>query len=287
MAIKGIWTASITPLSTDGAIDHEKLAHHCTWLLGECSGVVLFGSTGEAPSFSLAERQLALESLIDRGVDPRRLIVGTGCTSLPETVALTGHATDLGVAGTLVIPPFFFKGVDQQGVLRYYRDLIESFAAGLALYLYNFPKLSGVTLSPELVRTLLTDYPEAIQGIKDSTGDWNSTSAFLDISGLAVYPGTERLLAEAKAKGAPGIITATGNINAAGISAAWATDAGLTEMVRVRDLLEQAGTIVGAKAWLSHRHDDPTWRTVRSPFVGANDEAVASLMSRLTAQSPA
>lgn len=287
MSIAGIWTASITPLDSSGAVDHTKLAEHCMWLADHGDGVVLFGSTGEAPSFSLDERTEALERLISSGFDPAILVVGTGCSSLPETVALTQHATELDVAGSLVIPPYFYKGVSDQGVLNYYRDLIDQSPEDLALYLYNFPKLSGVTLSPALVKTLFRQHPTTIKGIKDSTGEWASSHAFLGIEGLHVYPGNERLLADSQANGAAGVITATGNLNVANISRAWKTGADLGEMVAVREILEESGTIVGSKAWLSHRHDDPAWRAVRSPFVAADDVATERLVRQLSNYLPA
>jgi len=281
--ISGIWTAMITPIGPDNNIDYEKLGHHAHALMGVCDGIVLFGSTGEAPSFSDTERTEALESLLRSGIAPARIVVGTGCTSLPTTVALTRHAVSHDVAGVLVVPPFYFKGVSDEGILTCYEDLIEQVGPGLRLYLYHFPKLSGVPLSVSVVASLRESFPDIVVGIKDSTGDFESVQAFLSIQGLAVFPGTERILSEAKQAGAAGVITASGNVNARDISTAWKDGTGVENMLAVRSAVEQAGTIVGSKAFLAHQHDDPSWNRVRAPFVTLSPIDQGALVDRLKA----
>ena len=291
-AISGIWTAMITPIGSDNNIDSGKLGQHAHALMSQCDGIVLFGSTGEAPSFSDAERTAALESLLGSGIEAARVVVGTGCPSLPATVELTKHALSHDVAGVLVVPPFYFKGVAEEGILSYYEDLIEQVGSGLRLYLYHFPKLSGVPLSVSVVASLKERFPETVLGIKDSTGDFDSVEAFLTIEDLAVFPGTERILVEAKQAGAAGVITASGNVNAPSISTVWNEGTGVNNMLAIRTAVEQAGTIVGSKAYLAHRYNDESWNRVRAPFVSLNQtqqdglvESLKSLMAENSLQS--
>ena len=156
-AFQGIWPAMLTPLDEALNIDHAKLAAHAQSLLrASCGGVTIFGTTGEGPSFSVRERKEALEQLIASGFPADRIMVSTSCAALVETTELTQHAVDLGVHGCLVLPPFFFKGVSDEGVFNGYVQVIESInRSDWRLYLYHIPQVIGVSLSHEVIQQLI------------------------------------------------------------------------------------------------------------------------------------
>ncbi len=160
---------------------------------------------------------ICLKHLINSGIDPAVMIPGTGLTNLPDTARLTRHAVDQGCQGAMILPPFYFKGVSDEGLYNYYKELIRMVDhPELRIYLYHIPQVAHVGLSIELVKRLYTDFPEVV-GIKDLSGDWENTAALLDIDGLIVYPGAELPVIEAIRRGAPGCISATANLNGVGI----------------------------------------------------------------------
>ena len=184
-----------------------------------CSGLAPFGTTGEALSVGNEERMDALEGLIKSGVDPDILIPGTGLCNLPDTIKLTKHAIDMGCHGVMTLPPFYFKGMTDDGLFEYFEKLIEGVNTNkLKIYLYHIPQVCGVGLSIELVQKLKSSFPETIVGIKDSSGVWNNTEALLKIKNLIVYPGAELPVIEAIKLGAPGCISATANLNSKDIA---------------------------------------------------------------------
>ena len=160
----------LTPLTESLDIDHARLAAHAKGLIASgCGGVTIFGTTGEGPSFSMAERREALDQMIAHGVPAERIMVSTSCAALPETLALTRHAVSVGVHGCLMLPPFFLKGVSDEGILHCYRQVIDAVAdPRLKLYLYHIPQVTGVGLSHHVIATLKREYPKIILGIKDS-----------------------------------------------------------------------------------------------------------------------
>ena len=178
-----------------------------------------FGTTGEALSIGSAERMAAIEGLIASGIDPKLVIPGTGLCNLPETIALSRHAMELGCAGVMTLPPFYFKGMGDDGYFDYFERLIDGVDhPELKIYLYHIPQVSGVGLSVELfVTRLRAAYPDIIVGIKDSSGDWDNTRRLLAIDGLIVYPGAELPVIDATA-GGPGCISATANLNGGDIA---------------------------------------------------------------------
>lgn len=285
----GVWAASLTPLDIHLLPDHGLFAEHIAELLSTgCDGVVVFGTTGEAPSFSVLERKAALEALLDRGIDPGRLMVGTGCSALTDTVDLTSHAISVGVDRALVVPPFFLKDPPTAGVWDSYREVLERVGTtGWHLYLYNFPRLSGVPVTVELVASLREFHGELVVGVKDSSGDIGSLQKFLDIPDFVVMPGTERLLVEGFRLGAAGVITATGNINAAGISAVYrglVKEAPVDDrsMLAVRSAVERLSPIPAMKAVLAERTGHGGWSRVRPPLLPLPGELGAALALELS-----
>jgi len=291
----GVWTPTLTPLTTSGDIDSQRLVAHAQWCLERgCHGVGLFGTTGEANSFTVAERRAALEALVAGGIDPRRVMVGTGCCAGPDTVELTRHAVDLGCAGVLMLPPFYYKGVSDAGLLRSYTEVIEAVDdSRLRVCLYHFPRLSGVPLGVELVAELATRFPGTVTAIKDSSGDWSNTAALIEgCPSLAVFPGSETFLHAALKAGGVGCITATANVNAAairGVYDAWVSDDGRAErrqagVSRARATLDARPLVPALKALIGHYREDPAWRKVRAPMIEFDDAATQTLVSELEGQ---
>ena len=283
--ITGVWAPTLTPLTENLTIDHALLAEHCRGLLADgCDGIVLFGSTGEAPSFSVAERSAALVALLDGGIAAEQIVVGTGCTAFPDTELLTEHATEAGVRGVLVIPPFFFKGVSEVGTINSYLALCDSIGDRLALYLYHFPALSMAPISAGIISSIHDRYAGNLVGLKDSSGQIASLHTFSSIDYLAVLPGTERLMLEGSRHGTGGVITATANISARLIAEVWESrirpDVDDRQMLAVRTAIE-IGTIVTMKAWLAHVSGYGGWNRVRPPLVVLADSDVTTSNDRL------
>ncbi len=290
--LRGVWSPALTPLHRDLSIDLNRYIRHAKWLLHEgCHGVTVFGTTGEAPSFSVDEREALLEGLICADFSPSRLMIGTGCAALSDTVRLTTHALSLGCTNVLVVPPFFFKNPSEEGVYRSYAELIERVADDtLRLYLYHFPQLSAVPVTANVVERLRTSFPRTVAGIKDSSGDWDNTctmiAAFPD---LAIFPGSESRLLDAVREGAAGCITATANVNPAGIRRAydqWQAGAhGMQQTqegaTRLRRAIEAYPLAPALKLIQSHYNDEPAWLPLRPPLVNLNAASVSALLETL------
>jgi len=274
----GVWAPPVTPIKADLSIDVPRWLKHLQWLLDNgCHGLALFGTTSEANSFSPTERMEMVAAAASAGFDVNKMMIGTGCCSIPETVQLTRHAAELGAKKVLMLPPYYYKGVSAQGLFDHYSRVIDDVAdAELKVYLYHFPKMSAVPISVELMARLYDAYPNNIAGIKDSTGDWQSTLAFLQaFPRLAVFPGTESLLLEGLQHGGAGCITATANSNPRAIRSvfdSWCgsdSDSGTRHdfMHATRTIFNQYPTVPALKHVLSCHHDAPSWRHVRPPMV--------------------
>jgi 4-hydroxy-tetrahydrodipicolinate synthase len=225
--IRGVLAPVVTPFKADLSPDRDRFIKHCQWLISQNCGLAPFGTTSEANSMSADERISLLEALVAAGVDPLRMMPGTGCCSILETVALTAHAMKHGCAGVLMLPPFYYKDVSEEGLYRYFSEVVQRVAdARLRIYLYHIPPVAIVGITPKLVERLLKAYPNAIAGMKDSSGDWNNTKTFLDAfaetarparTGFDVFVGSETFLLANMRDGGAGTISATANVNPAGI----------------------------------------------------------------------
>ena len=287
-SLRGVLAPVITPFTGGLAPDPGRFQRHCAWLLAQgCCGLAVFGTNSEANSLGQQERMDLLSGLAASGVDPARLIPGTGCCSLPETVALSAHAVALGCHGVLMLPPFYYKGVPDEGLFRSYSEVIQRVGdARLRIYLYHIPPVSGVAISVPLVERLLKAYPGTIAGVKDSGGDWEQTSALLGYAaqGLEVYAGSEVFLLRTLRGGGAGCITAGANVNPAAIDRVFrhwdepSAEALQAAIDRVRVILQSHGPMIPAlKAVTAHFAGDPAWRTVRPPLVelpGAQTQAL-------------
>jgi 4-hydroxy-tetrahydrodipicolinate synthase len=179
--IRGVVAPVLTPFKADLSPDQERLIAHCKWLLSQNCGLAPFGTTSEANSLAADERSMLLDAVVAAGVDPSRMMPGTGCCSITETVKITAQAVKHGCAGVLMLPPFYYKGVSEEGLYRYFSEVVQRVGdARLRIYLYHIPPVAVVGITTGLVERLLAAYPNAIAGMKDSSGDWNNTKTFLD-----------------------------------------------------------------------------------------------------------
>jgi 4-hydroxy-tetrahydrodipicolinate synthase len=179
--IRGVLAPVVTPFKDDLSPDTERFIAHCRWLLSQNCGLAVFGTNSEANSLAVEERAMLLEELVAAGIDPSRMMPGTGCCSIMETVKLTVQAVEQGCAGVLMLPPFYYKDVSEEGLFRYFSEVVQRVGdARLKIYLYHIPPVAMVGITTGLVERLLAVYPTAIAGMKDSSGDWNNTRMFLD-----------------------------------------------------------------------------------------------------------
>ena len=208
--------AMATPLRADFTPHHELLLEHGRDLLARgCDGLAVFGTSGEGPSLPVSDRRAGLEFLLEAGVAPERLIVGVGSACLADAALLTRHALSVGVPDTLLMPAFFLRAAaTEEGVFRFFAEVIERAAdPGLRLLLYNFPAISGVLLSVELIGRLRATFGEVVHGIKDSGGDFQQTAAYLEaFPELTIYTGTEVNARQTVAGGGVGTICGLGNV---------------------------------------------------------------------------
>jgi 4-hydroxy-tetrahydrodipicolinate synthase len=290
--LRGVLAPVITPFTPGLAPDPVRFQRHCAWLLAHgCAGLAPFGTTSEATSLGLDERKDLLEGLVASGLDPARLLPGTGCCALTETAALSAHAAALGCSGVLMLPPFYYKGVSEEGLFASYSEVIQRVGdARLRIYLYHIPPFTGVPLPIGLVERLLKAYPGTIAGVKDSGGDWAHSEALLGLAaqGLEVFVGSEVFLLRALRSGGAGCITASANVNPGALDqlfrrwrepGAEALQAGAD---RVRTSLQSHGPLVPAvKAVVAHFAQDPAWKTVRPPLVPLPETQTRALVEDL------
>src|SRR5216117_861668 len=229
--IRGVLAPVVTPFKADFSPDCERFIRHCQWLLSQDCGLAVFGTNSEANSMAAGERSTLLDVLVAAGLDPSRMMPGTGCCSITETVELTAHAVKHGCAGVLMLPPFYYKNVSDEGLYRYFSEVVQRVGdARLKIYLYHIPPVAVVGITTKLVERLLKAYPNAIAGMKDSSGDWNNTKIFLDAfvqNAFDVFVGSETFLLANMRNGGAGTISATANVNPAAIHALYAECSGL------------------------------------------------------------
>lgn len=285
MSIKGAWAASLTPVTEDHQPDYGGLAQWTGSLLARgLDGVVIFGTTGEATSFSIDQRRKGLEA-VRRTLEPERVMVGVGTTALADTIELIHHAGGTGVAAALVLPPFYYQ-LDDAGVLGYYRELVSRTAdLGVPLMLYNIPQVSGVKISAEVAGKLFADFPETIIGVKDSSGDEGSLLAFIEaMPDGVVMAGNETLLPACVAAGGAGTISGPANLWAAPVAALAADPADpakLEAMVTVRSHLSRYPAVPALKAlaarWTGNRSLGRPAPPLRSLTETQDDELASAL----------
>jgi 4-hydroxy-tetrahydrodipicolinate synthase len=269
--LSGVIAAVATPIDASGAPDLKRAVNLARTLLDNgCDGLNVLGTTGEATSFSVDERKAVMSAYKAEGLLLDRLMVGTGAAAVSDAVALTHHAAELGFAGALVLPPFYYKGVPDDGLVAYIDTLVMATVDNpIPIYLYHFPAMSGLPWHVTLIKRLLESFPSRIVGLKDSSGDMAFARSVAAISpDFAVFPSTEAALLEARGGAFAGCISATANLNADLCARAWhAGDVGaLDAAVAIRKLFDGKPLVSGVKALLAHIHDDPALARVKPPL---------------------
>ena len=286
----GVLSPVVTPFNVDLSPDPRRLLAQCKWLLSQNVGLAVFGTNSEANSMSVEEKMALLDYLIEGGIDPSRMMPGTGCCALTDTVRLTEHAMRFGCAGTLMLPPFYYKDVSDDGLFRSYAEVIERVASNeLRIYLYHIPPIAKVGLSLDLIERLIRAYPETVVGIKDSSGDWSNTESMLQRGwdDFRIFAGAESFLLRTMRAGGAGCISATANINPAAIHKLymeWDTDDAerlQQELNQVRELALSYPMIPALKTIVASFSGDPEWAVVRPPLVALSGTERHELLDQL------
>jgi 4-hydroxy-tetrahydrodipicolinate synthase len=285
--LRGLWCATLTPVTAAGGIDHVRFAAHVHALFAQgVDGVAPFGTTGEGQSFAADERRAGLDALLAAGVPGQRIVAGTGCAALPETIALSRHALAAGCLASLVLPPFFWKGVSDDGLFTWYARLIEGVAdPRFKLMLYHLPQISAVPLSVDLVARLAAAFPGTVAGIKDSEGNWEHTSALLArVPELTLVIGHEPHLPRLMRAGGAGTICGVANVHPELVRALLLPTVTPDDEKRVAAFIEIAFRqpfLAGFKSMLADRLRDPGWLPVRAPLVALDEIQRRTLRSAL------
>jgi 4-hydroxy-tetrahydrodipicolinate synthase len=286
----GVLVPILTPFTPSGDPDAGRFVTFCRWLLDQgAGGLSVFGTTSEANSMSGVERMALLDRLIEAGIPAQKLMPGTGACSMTEAASLVSHAVGHGCSGVLMLPPFYYKGVSDDGIFAFISGVIDKVASpALRVYLYHIPPVAQVGFSLDLVGRLIAAYPERVVGLKDSSGDWSNTAALLErFPGFAIFPGSEVFLLDALRKGGAGCITASGNVNVPGIRKLYdnwrgpQADALQAEITTVRKALQAYPMVPALKRVVAHFHNDPDWAAVRPPMVPLDPAQSSALIADL------
>ena len=290
----GVLVPVLTPFiatgTQSGEPDAGRFIAFCRWLLDQgADGLAIFGTTSEANSMAAGERMELLDRLIAAGIPAAKLMPGAGACSMTEAATLIRHAVGHGVGGVLLLPPFYYKGMNDDGLFAFFAGVIDRVgSSALRIFLYHIPPQTVLGLSLALVGRLIKAYPQTVVGLKDSSGDWNNTAALLDaFPDFSVFPGSEVFLLDGLRKGGVGCITATGNVNVPGIRKVyenWRTpeaDALQAEITNVRKTIQAYPMVPALKRIVAHFHYDPEWAAVRPPMVPLTEAQSAALIGDL------
>ena len=301
---RGVLAPVVTPFKADLSPDRDRFIRHCQWLLSQNCGLAVFGTNSEANSMSAEERIKLLDTLVTARIDTSRMMPGTGCCSITETAELTAHAVKHGCAGVLMLPPFYYKNVSEEGLYRYFSEVVQRVGdTRLKIYLYHIPPVAIVGVTPKLVERLLKAYPNAIAGMKDSSGDWNNTKTFLDAfasDGFDVFVGSDSFLLANMRNGGAGTISATANVNPAAIHALYVACTRQSKIENWQSELEHRqlrldvvreifsngkfpSMIAVLKQAIAIHGNDPEWTRVRPPLVELTSKQAETLAADLKA----
>jgi len=290
--LRGVIAAIATALDEEGEPDCARSVALARFLLGDgCDGLNVLGTTGEATSFSCEQRKCLMTAYRDAGSPLDCLMVGTGAASVADAVALTRHAAELGFAGALLLPPFYYKGVPEEGLFRFFSEVVQRVGdARLRVYLYHIPPVSAVPITHKLVERLMKAYPKQIAGMKDSADDWAHTKSMIDAfakDGFDVFSGNEKPLIDNIKSGGAGCISATANINPGKIAETYkkyATPEGekLQGWINdVRGVMQGYVMIPALKYCVAHYGSDAAWTPVRPPLVETDEKAGKDMIAKL------
>jgi 4-hydroxy-tetrahydrodipicolinate synthase len=292
-SLRGALAPVVCPFGPDLRPDAARLVRHCRWLLENETGLAVFGTNSEGNSLSVPEKIALLDALVEAGIPPARMMPGTGCCAFPDTVELTRHAVQHGCAGVLMLPPFYYKGVSDDGLFASYSEVIQRVGdARLRIYLYHIPQVSQVPLGLALIERLLARYAGTIAGIKDSSGDFDNTRAMLErfkAQGFDVFSGSESFLLATLRTGGAGCISATANVNPAPIARLvreWRNrdaDAQQAALDGVRAVYQSFPMVPALKATIAQFCSDDAWTAVRPPLVALTPSQRSELRAALHA----
>ena len=283
----------ITPFQSNHEPCIERLTRHCQWLLGQGVGLAVFGTNSEGNSMSVRQKRACLDGLLLKGLPADQFMPGTGSCSLDDAIELTRSFVNTKVTSVLMLPPFYYKNVSDDGLFAFFSDVIQAVGhAQLQVYLYNIPQVSQVGLSVDLLERLVRAYPKTIVGMKDSSGDWAYTESCIErLSplGFRVYAGSETFLLQTLRAGGAGCISATANVNPGAIARLaeqWQSpqaEAMQARLDAVRKAFQSRPMIAAMKAAVAHATDDPQWCQLLAPLQALDKTTTESLLAELGA----
>ena len=287
--LTGLWPPASTPFAANGAVDAKRLVRRCRGMLADgASGLAVLGTTSEANSLTLAERRGVIDALLEDGVAASQLLPGTGACAIDDAVALSKYAGEAGCAGVLLLPPFYYKNVSDDGLFAFVAAVIERCGPKVPrIMLYHFPQMAAAGWSNELVGRLIEAFPGVVVGMKDSSGDAEHTKSVIDaFPDFWMFPGAEVYLLKALQWGAVGCISATANVNARGIAQLIARQhepdapARQEELTAIRRCFDGFATVSAVKAVIAAQTGDAEWRRVRPPLMALTDAERQTLLAR-------
>ena len=289
--IRGVLSPVVTPFTSDLKPDPDRFTQHCRWLLDSGVGLAIFGTNSEANSLSVSEKRSLLDHLVKAGLPTSRMMPGTSACSTTDAIELTRAAGQHDCAGVLMLPPFYYKGVSDEGLFRFYSEVIQQVGDDrLRIYLYHIPPVANVAITYPLIERLLKEYPGTIAGIKDSSGDWKNTNGMLEQfqpEGFDVFAGSESFLLATLRAGGAGCISATANVNPAAINRLFETyqnddaDQQQAQLDAVRDQYKNYVMIAALKSTIAHHRNDKDWTRVRPPLTEVPNDQSMSLVKEL------
>ncbi|MEK9672403.1 MAG: dihydrodipicolinate synthase family protein [Rhodospirillaceae bacterium] len=290
LELTGVYAAVLTPQFADGSPDHGRFAQHCKWLLANgCDGLGILGTTSEANSFSTAERLEIMDKLAESGVPTKTLMPGTGCCAVPDSVALTKKAVEIGATSVLMLPPFYYKNQTDEGLFAAFSEVIQKVGSDkLKINLYHFPQMSGVPVTMKLIEMLRQEYPKTVTGMKDSSGVLdNMVKAAKDFPGFCVFSGADDLMLPLLREGGAGCFTACANIASDLVKSVYSEyrangdsakiDAFQAPVERVRKIIAGYPLIPALKALIARHWNDAAWLNMRAPVVAMDDATTQRL----------
>jgi 4-hydroxy-tetrahydrodipicolinate synthase len=282
---KAVYSAVLTPYKKDLTIDTKLFISHCEFLLKNNISLAPLGTTGEANSVSISEKVDLIKTIANSDLPKEKIIIGTGNTSFVDAALLTKTAVENKIYSVLLLPPFYYKNVSDEGVYQYYKEIINTVkSTNLRIFLYNIPQVSGVTISIDLVNRLKKEFSDTITGIKDSSGNFENTKKYKEIKNFIVYPGSEKFLYDGLHIGCSGCISATTNVNIEAAKLINFFDKSEGESINkkikaVRDVFEKYPVIPALKA--TKIKEDINWSNIRPPLVALNDQQRSNLAKDL------
>jgi 4-hydroxy-tetrahydrodipicolinate synthase len=282
---KSVYSAVLTPFKKDLTIDTKLFIAHCEFLLKNNISLAPLGTTGEANSISISEKLDLIKIIANSDLPKEKIIIGTGNTSFVDAALLTKTAVENKIYSVLLLPPFYYKNVSDEGVYQYYKEIINIVKSiDLRIFLYNIPQVSGVTISIDLVNRLKKEFSDTITGIKDSSGNFENTKKYKEIKNFIVYPGSEKFLYDGLHIGCSGCISATTNVNIEAAKLINSFDKSEGESINkkiksVRDIFEKYPVIPALKA--TKIKEDSNWSNIRPPLVALSDQQRSNLAKDL------